>query len=206
MLSGIYLKGIVDRLDTCEQNNSFRIIDYKTGSDKFSFKDVYFGMKIQLIIYLKAIQNLTSMQPASAMYMPVNNDFTTMVKTEFGTYKLDGIILNNKGVIYNTDKQIVDNNTSDIINVSYTQKGELSANSLKNAVSVEELNSIMEYACNILNKAVDEMLEGYIEPKPYLNSQKNSCNYCKYKSLCHFDIVRNGHRNTNIKKNKASFS
>lgn len=203
--SGLTLKGFVDRLDICDENNSFKVIDYKTGKDEFSFQDTYYGLKIQLIVYLKVLQDILNKKPAGAMFMPVKNKFEKVDTTEFKSYQLDGVLLNDEDIIYRTDKNLINNNSSDIVNVAFTKDRNLNSNSLKNLLSNVELQELMKYSFNILNGAVDEMLNGYISPKPFKNSSKNSCEYCEYKSICHYDFMQNGYRSVDGKKNKSSF-
>ncbi len=51
------LKGIVDRVDLYREGSDIyvKIIDYKTGSTKFDLVDVYYGMQMQLVVYLDAV-------------------------------------------------------------------------------------------------------------------------------------------------------
>ncbi|MGN1213022.1 MAG: PD-(D/E)XK nuclease family protein [Christensenellales bacterium] len=203
--SGLTLKGFVDRLDICDANNTFKIVDYKTGNEEFSYQNAYYGLKIQLVTYLKVLQDILAKRPAGAMYMPVKNKFSDKETTEYNAYKLSGVLLNDQDVIFRTDKHLVEQNSSDIINVAFTKERDINKNSLKLLLSNQEMQELIDYCYNILNGAVDEMLNGYILPKPYKEGMKNSCEYCDYKSLCQYDIMQNGCRVLNEKKDKLSF-
>lgn len=204
--NGITIKGFVDRLDICKSTNAFRVVDYKTGKEKFSFANAYFGLKTQLIVYLKILQDILKKQPVSAVYMPVKNTFDTKLKTPFEDYKLDGIILDDQGVIARMDKQLLQSNRSDIINFTLKKDGEPYAYCQSNLLSLDQLQDIMDYCQKILCAAVDEMLQGYIMPKPYAHGKKNPCEFCEYKSVCHYEIEREGFRNIKIAKDKTSFA
>lgn len=204
--SGITLKGFVDRVDICDVTNSFRIIDYKTGKDEFSYKDTYYGLKIQLLVYLKCLQDILNKNPVGASYMPVKNTFNNIDDTEYKPYQLDGVLLNDEGVILRSDKQLIDNNKSDIINVVFTKERNIYSNNLRYLLSSKEMQDILNYSITILNGAVNEMLNGYIQPKPYQKNQKNSCEYCEYKAMCRYDILKQGYRTVNGKKEKNSFT
>ncbi len=48
------LVGRIDRLDTCEENNVcyVKVIDYKSGQNKFDIVALYHGLQLQLVTYL----------------------------------------------------------------------------------------------------------------------------------------------------------
>ena len=49
----VYIEGIIDRIDILP-DGSVKVIDYKSGSEKFSVKEAKAGWKLQLMLYLKA--------------------------------------------------------------------------------------------------------------------------------------------------------
>ncbi|MBQ2735397.1 MAG: PD-(D/E)XK nuclease family protein, partial [Clostridia bacterium] len=59
--SQIVLSGKVDRIDLCKQGDAcyFRVVDYKSGTHKFSLDEVRSGMDIQLVLYLYAVLSST---------------------------------------------------------------------------------------------------------------------------------------------------
>ena len=75
--NNLHISGVVDRIDVLDidSNKYMRIIDYKTGRDSFSFKDIYFGIKIQLLVYMSVIKNILGEKPVSFGYMPIKNKF-----------------------------------------------------------------------------------------------------------------------------------
>ncbi|ATW23894.1 helicase-exonuclease AddAB subunit AddB [Candidatus Formimonas warabiya] len=54
----IFLTGRIDRVDALktEEGTYLRVVDYKSGSKDFRLSDLYYGLQIQLITYLDAIQ------------------------------------------------------------------------------------------------------------------------------------------------------
>ena len=68
------LVGVIDRVDVCENNDI--IIDYKTSSStKGSCDELFYGEKVQIFVYAKALQNLLNLQPQGVFYMPILNKF-----------------------------------------------------------------------------------------------------------------------------------
>ena len=50
----LIIPGIVDRVDTYEKDGItyFRIVDYKTGGKDFVLDDIYYGIGLQMLLYL----------------------------------------------------------------------------------------------------------------------------------------------------------
>lgn len=50
------LRGRIDRVDFAEEDGSLyvKVIDYKSGSTKLDLGKVYYGLQLQLVLYLEA--------------------------------------------------------------------------------------------------------------------------------------------------------
>ena len=209
--NNLSIDGKVDRIDAFSLKNVendlstkyVRVIDYKTGKDKFGYADIYYGIKLQLIVYLNAICDELNAKPVSTGYIHVKNKFNDFFENEFKSYKIDGVTLQNDGMILRLDKNLLSNKKSEIINVDLTNDG-YSKNCSKYLLTEKELKSLQVYALNILNNATTEMLSGYIEPKPYKNGDNTSCSNCKWKSVCHYNLNKTGYREI-LAKNKENF-
>ena len=208
--SNLTISGVVDRIDEFKQNvmddnneiksqSYVRIIDYKTGKEKFSYQDIYYGIKLQLLVYTSVITQTLNSIAASTGYMPVKNSFNDIFDDEFSSYKIDGVTLKNNGMILRLDKNLIDNAKSNIINVEYKKDGNFTASTENYLLEQKEFLSLQKYAFKVINKALDEMLQGYIAPKPYKIGASNPCNSCKYKSICHYQIDSSGFRKIEIK-------
>ena len=51
------MKRRIDRVDILEDDSNLyvKIIDYKSGDKKLKLSDIYYGLALQLLIYLKAV-------------------------------------------------------------------------------------------------------------------------------------------------------
>ena len=56
----LYLKGRIDRLDLCEDETHVyvKIIDYKSGSTSFNLAAMYYGLQLQLVVYMDAAMEM----------------------------------------------------------------------------------------------------------------------------------------------------
>ena len=55
------LRGRIDRVDTYETDDKVyvKIIDYKSGNTTFSLLNFYYGLQLQLVVYMNAALELT---------------------------------------------------------------------------------------------------------------------------------------------------
>ena len=58
MLDDIQLRGKIDRIDVDNTNNTFEVIDYKTGTKKITTTEIEEGLSLQLPIYVWAAKTL----------------------------------------------------------------------------------------------------------------------------------------------------
>lgn len=85
----VSLAGKVDRVDGYIRDGRLylRVMDYKSGKKSFSLSDIWYGLNMQLIIYLYALQEegldryrrllseeLNEIVPAGVLYVPVRDD------------------------------------------------------------------------------------------------------------------------------------
>ena len=82
------LRGRIDRLDTCEDEDHVyvKVIDYKSGNKKFDLAAVYYGLQLQLIVYMNVAAEMMKKShpdkevvPAALLYYHVNDP---MIKSE----------------------------------------------------------------------------------------------------------------------------
>ena len=204
--SGLKMKGFVDRVDVCQNDNSVRIIDYKTGNQSFDFASAYYGTKLQLVCYLKIVGEYLKKKPTGAFYMPVRNSFSTSKKSNLSNYMLDGFLLDDDLVRQNFDREILKNSKSDVIKVKYTKSGAPDSRSLGTSLDGKSFLDLQNYCFDIANLATKEMLDGYILPKPIKDKDnKLACEHCEFKAICQYNAEENGYRKM-TKKDKHSFS
>ena len=101
------LTGKIDRLDSFtdgEGKRFLRVIDYKTGTSRFDFTDLYYGLKLQLPLYLAAAtaadDAVRRAEPAGFYYLPVKTPVLdeelsgeALLEAVQKTFRLSGISL-----------------------------------------------------------------------------------------------------------------
>ena len=95
------LRGRIDRLDTCEDEDHIyvKVIDYKSGNKKFDLAAVYYGLQLQLIVYMNVAAEMMKkshpdkeivLEPGEYVYLPgirkaVEEGATKVTATVIGT-------------------------------------------------------------------------------------------------------------------------
>ncbi len=194
------LKGSVDRVDVAQQNgvSYVRVVDYKSGGKKIDLNEVFYGLNMQMLIYLFAIwkngfRNYKNITPAGILYMPVNAPF---VETERGEdekaiekkklkgTKMNGMVLDDSRVIY-----MMDNSGGGMFVPATIKKDGTNGGTL---ISIKQMELLMKRCEKILEKMAVDLHNGviHIMPAHSVSSQSpysDVCKYCDYKDVCHVD-------------------
>ena len=184
----IKIKGKVDRLDY--YNGTYRIIDYKTSKNagKFSLLDLYLGKKIQLFYYMYAIlqglkQKGENASAGGVYYLPIHREYTTELNSKvYDGYRMEGLTVNSVENLLSTDNTLSPENLeSAVLDLTlpkkFMQEEVTSGNKL---CSNLQLNSVLDYTNDLVVRAITEIMQGYIAPKPL----DGACQYCKYQNIC----------------------
>lgn len=213
----IQLIGRIDRVDSAdlESGTYFRVIDYKTGQKSFSLSEVYYGLQLQLLVYLDALisnaQHYTDRQaiPGAVLYFRVDDpmisgtaDMTEeeIEKAILKKLKMNGLILKDARVVKSMDKEI---EGYSLIIPARMNKGDV-LGSTPSVVSLEQFDILREYVRDTMVRICEDMLNGNIEIKPSKSKKHTACNYCSFASVCQFDpsMKDNKYRYVNKKKDE----
>ncbi len=176
------LTGVVDRID--ENEEFFRIVDYKTGNVKCDLGELYTGRHLQLELYLLAVQNLLRKRPVGGYYF-FSRDAYEETPTPIRLY---GKTLNDDAALYAQDRGLEvkgDTPQESVVlpyTVSLTDKGKkfTGKNSSSLILSEEDFTAQVNYACSVAEQALNELESGFIYPTPY----EGECEWCKFQSVC----------------------
>ncbi len=162
LLNGkVRLTGKIDRVDVYK--DYCRIIDYKTGKVDCSEKSLFAGVKLQLYLYAKAVDDK---KPAGMYYCSIDDSFAKEEKKQKGMF--EGVTLD---VENNADFKGEEGGAS--INSVYGEE-------VKSALNGDTMSAHVKYAVSISERAVERMSEGVIAPLPY----GEECSYCEFGAMC----------------------
>ena len=193
----IGLKGIIDRVDFDE--NSFSVIDYKTGGTDFKdFSDIASGKKLQLIIYSYIVSTKTGKTPIGTFYMPLKNEYSKASGEEL--YKLKGVVSDNIADILKLDQNLINPSTSSaVLNLKTKKDGAVTGKIMLNH---EQFSALVDYAISMVLSAVKQINLGVITPTPLKGGNYSTCDYCEYLGMCRF-CEKHGNKPSEIKNIKT---
>ena len=195
----INIIGKIDRIDMLDKDGEtyIRIVDYKSGSKEFKLSDVYFGLQIQLLLYLDAVLTNESedldkpMLPGGILYFKIDDPMIKNMRNLtdeqleieiMKSLKMKGLLLKDVDVIKEMDRDMEGN--SYIIPARINKDGTLGKSS---AASGEQFEALKEHVRENLARCCQEMLKGDISIKPFKKKKETACDYCIYASVCQFD-------------------
>lgn len=192
----VVLTGRIDRIDMLEKDGKtyIRIIDYKSGNKIFKLSDVYYGLEIQLLLYLDAIMENEgeNIFPAGALYLKMDNpvvknkkDMTDEEIREeiLKSFKMKGLLLSDPDIIKEMDKEM--EGSSVIIPASIKKDGNLGKSS---AISSSQFELLISHVRNVIMENCNKLIDGNIKINPYKKKENTPCEYCIYSSICRFDM------------------
>lgn len=195
------LRGRIDRIDTYEEGGNVyvKVIDYKSGNKKFHLAALYYGLQLQLVVYMNAAMEMEKKKnpgkkviPAALLYYhvadPVVKSDGGMTKEELDMQlkqelRMTGIVNKNDTIITCLDREFTDK--SDILPLERKKDGTLSVKS--SVISEEELQEISRYVNLKIKEIGSEIMEGKIGANPCLHGKESACDYCSFRSVCGFD-------------------
>ncbi|MBQ7339717.1 MAG: PD-(D/E)XK nuclease family protein [Clostridia bacterium] len=161
------LYGKVDRID--ENEEAYRIIDYKTGKVDESDEALYYGTKLQLYLYSLAVENKIL---AGVYYFDVQDEF--IGKDKKREPYLKGKTLLDDKIICSQDGDFYKTGESNFLPIKIEKE------KLVGASTSQTLSACVKYAKQMCENAFSQMKEGVIVASP----MDGACKYCKYKSMC----------------------
>ncbi len=215
--SMLHLTGKIDRIDTCEDSEKIyiKLIDYKTGVKKFDLNRLYYGLNMQLSVYLLATKEITERSrmdkiavPAGMFYFRVDEPVYEEEKKSEVPYRMEGPVNRELPVPYLIDSsfdtlgELTPGISSDIIKISTDKNGNIkrAAETLNN----DEFSYIMKAAKDKIFEIGERIMQGGTDVNPYKMGDGTACDYCEYKGLCGFDIKSPGARYRKLKETDES--
>lgn len=186
----INIVGAVDRVDTLSLDGSliFRVIDYKTGSRSFKLPDVLYGLNMQMLIYMTAIQRGgicgSAAQPAGILYMPAKRSIAAGANGHADAQKsirMNGLIVDSKEILDAMEPNR--GNNGRFIKMRF--KGDGSPYADSDTVSAQEMSLIESHVTRKIAEMGEALLAGEIAAQPMDGRESAACAYCDYSDICH---------------------
>lgn len=193
----LQLSGFVDRVDEWMHNGKryLRVVDYKTGKKSFDFADVEDGRGLQMLLYLFALSREGQrvlgpgeIVPAGVLYVPARTPLVNgerswsdeeIQKSRDKLLRRQGLVLDDPEVLSAMER------TQDGYRFLPVSTGRGGSDHLATSRQMDLLD---EFITDALRRAAGELAQGNIDADPFWRgADKNACNWCDYKSACHFE-------------------
>ena len=203
----LLLKGRIDRLDLCEDEKHVyvKIIDYKSGNTSFDLAALYYGLQLQLVVYMDAALEMEERKhpgktavPAGIFYYNIKDpmvkkegEMTTeeIEKQILKQLRMNGLVNSDLEVIHHLDRDI--QKESDVIPVAmkdgYVQEAKSSVAGQK------RFDVLRHYVGGRLKRSGQSILNGENGLLPYKDGDRTACDYCPYHAVCGFDTKTAGY-------------
>ena len=214
----ITLVGQIDRIDELEKGDSkyIRIIDYKSGDKSINLTEVYYGLQLQLLVYLDAIiesdrNKKFNLKPAAILYNRIDNPIVkanedqkdSIINEEIlKKLRMNGLVLKDVDIIGEMDHALKDGErkTSLVIPANFDKNGNIGR--YTKGVTEQEFDILRQYVKHEVKELCERMVGGDISIIPCKSKNGTSCDFCTYSSICQFDSSIRGNMYTIINEKK----
>ena len=197
----MHLQGRIDRIDTYETEDTVyvKVIDYKSGMAQFDPVSLYYGLQLQLLVYLNAAlemeQRLSRGKqtvPAGIFYYRMQDPMLSgdVYQTEDQIFEMllkklkpDGIVNSDRMILQTLDQGI--GSDSLFVPAAFKKDGSLKAGS--SAISTEQFAAASRFVRKKLKETGERIMGGEISARPAADDKESACDFCEYSQVCGFD-------------------
>ena len=115
---------------------------------------------------------------------------------------MDGLLSSDKDDLFANDSTVGteegQTDKSSIVPYAIKKDGELAKTT--NAVSREDMDTVIKYGAFTASQAAKDIIAGKFDCKPARLGTIDACRFCRYKSVCHFNENEQGFEARNFSK------
>lgn len=184
----IALRGKIDRVDRWEDDDGvyLRVIDYKSARKDIDPTRLWYGLQLQLMLYLQAAAQGLQGNAAGAFYFTVRDPLVDAEDAKEAAEQAIAKTLQLKGVVL-SDVNVVEAMDADgtALGQIFTKTGAVAARA--QAYTQEEMQSILDHARQTAANLADGIRAGDISVSPAQIKDWSACQWCEYAAVCGFD-------------------
>lgn len=187
----VQFKGFIDKIKYQEygEETIVAIIDYKTGNPNLNLNNCYYGLEMQLPVYLflaKHIPQLKNIKIAGFYLQKILNN--EIIKDNTHTYEeqkaknllLQGYSNENIEILSQFDPTY--NNSSIVKSLKTSSKGFYAYSKVLNEQTIDKLIELVSLK---IDEAIDSIINGKFMINPKQVGKVNmGCEFCKFKDIC----------------------
>jgi ATP-dependent helicase/nuclease subunit B len=184
----IALRGKIDRIDRWDggKGDYLRVIDYKSGKKEIDPTRFYYGLQLQLMLYLQAAAQGMKSNAAGAFYFMVRDPLVDAEDAKEAAEKAIAKTLQLKGVVL-ADVDVVSAMDAEgtALGSIFTKSGEVAARAA--AYTPTEMQSLLDHAKHKAAELADGIRAGDISVAPAEMKGWSACQWCEYSAVCGYD-------------------
>ena len=197
--SVIFLQGRIDRIDVMD-GDKIRIIDYKSGAKKFDPTMAYWGLQLQLMLYLAAaLAQIPGTSAAGFFYCRIANPIIhseSRIKEEIERQLAKKLFL--AGITLSDIEVLRAHGESHAAMI--TKDGQPSGRYSGSMVDAQGMENLLSFAKSRATGIAQDVYRGVISDEPAEFGQFDACAQCDYAAVCGFDPTRSRRRRLSGKK------
>lgn len=185
----IALRGKIDRIDRWKGDKGvyLRVIDYKSSKRDIDPTRLWYGLQLQLMLYLQAATQGLEGEAAGAFYFTVKDPMVDAEDVKEAAEKAIAKQLRLEGVVL-ADVEVVDAMDTEggfSLGTIFTQKGSVAA--YAPAYTPAEMQALLDHARDTAAMLADGIREGDIAVSPAEIDGWSACQWCEYAAVCGID-------------------
>ncbi len=190
----VYMVGKIDRVDVYESNEKtyVRVVDYKTGSKKFSLPDVVEGLNLQMLIYMLTVwkngqSRYGEVVPAGLLYMPSKPpviqvdgiaDKEELERKQIRSMRMNGLLIDDEQIL-----QAMEPGIQGLFIPAKRKKGG-GYDSSSSVVTLAQFGALGRRAQKLLCDMAQTLRNGDVDALPFKDGTHDPCRYCDYRAAC----------------------
>jgi ATP-dependent helicase/nuclease subunit B len=194
----VLLRGKIDRLDVAEADgftNAF-VFDYKTSAKGVSWTDLYYGLDLQLPLYLLAVDGQTvgnqgKLRSAGAFYFPIRTAIETVTLADMANDGEQPGAAKAAGIFDGQTHRLLDGQAarwSTFYNFYVGTDGEpYGFYGISGAARPQDYTRLLDFVSGKMRTLAERVVSGEIDVRPYRIGGQSPCGSCDYRPVCRFD-------------------
>ena len=202
-----HLCGKIDRIDALPGGNDAIALDYRLSAGPLSLQEVYYGLSLQLLIYLLVLEANgqaiagRALTPVAAFYVQLLRGLGDVGHPDDALDANDPkrlLAIQPRGIFQERALGDLDAEAGDkwsaTVKGYVKQDGEFGHRGRSDVASSEEFAALLSLARTRIAELTDGILSGQIDVRPYQLARRSPCPRCEFRSVCRFETTVNRYR------------
>ena len=199
---GCVLEGRIDRIDEWRDGATdyLRVIDFKRGGKSLKLSEAYYGLRLQLPVYLAAAQRRRDALSAGVYYFTLDEGIVDLQSADPGAveaerrkrFRMEGLMPSDPELL-----KALSPAPAEVLKLRTTASGA----PYKGSVTAEESDyrALTECALRRAEEHLSRIRSGECAAAPARMEQSNPCAWCDWHKICLFDDRLDGARARRLK-------